>query len=244
MVPVMDLKAGSVVHAVGGQRDTYQPVRSELFPSADPAAVAQVLVDRFQATWVYVADLDAIQGNSPDWRSLTAVANAGLQLMLDAGVGDRDTAQTVACATVAGHQLDAVIVALECLRDASDLSGLVQTIGPERAVFSLDLINGQPLGTCTSLTARGPLKIADLAWDAGFRRLIVLDLAAVGKGQGPATIELCRSLSAGHAWLQLISGGGVRGEQDLLALSGAGCHTALVASSLYLGASEGHDQRL
>ncbi len=182
VVPVMDLKAGSVVHAVGGQRDTYQPVRSELFPSADPAAVAQVLVDRFQATWVYVADLDAIQGNSPDWRSLTAVANAGLQLMLDAGVGDRDTAQTVACATVAGHQLDAVIVALECLRDASDLSGLVQTIGPERAVFSLDLINGQPLGTCTSLTARAT---EDCGLGLG-RRFSATDCAGPGgRGQRP-----------------------------------------------------------
>jgi phosphoribosylformimino-5-aminoimidazole carboxamide ribotide isomerase len=227
---------------VGGQREEYQPVRSELFPNADPAAVAQVLVERFQATWVYVADLDAIQGKLPDWHSLTGVANSGLLLMLDAGVGDLDAAQAVARATVAGHQVDAVIVALECLRDPSDLSAVVQTIGQQRAVFSLDLFNGQPMGKCTSLTTRGPLEIADLAWDAGFRRLIVLDLAAVGKGQGPSTVELCRSLTARHVWPQLISGGGVRGEQDLLALSRAGCDTALVASSLYLGSNEGRKE--
>ena len=216
VVPVMDLKAGTVVHAVGGRREAYQPVRSELFPSADPAAVAQVLVDRFQATWVYVADLDAIQGKLPDWHSLTGVANSGLKLLLDAGVGDLDAAQTVARATVAGKQVDAVIVALECLRDLSDLPAVVRTIGQQRAVFSLDLLNGEPLGECPTLTTREPLEIADLAWDAGFRRLIVLDLAAVGRGQGPSTVELCRSLTARHAWPQLISGGGVRGEEDLL----------------------------
>ncbi len=235
IIPVMDLKAGNVVHAVGGQRGDYQPLRSEIFPNADPRAVAQGLVSLLHASWVYVADLDAIEGQTPDWRSLAAVADTGLQLILDAGVADLPMAKLVASTAVAGRPLDAIVVALESVGQVRDLPAILQAIGVDRAVFSLDLFAGQPLTRCTTLTGRTPLEIADLAWQAGFRRLIVLDLAAVGTGQGPPTVDLCRALAGSHAWQQLITGGGVRGTHDLQRLADAGCHAALVASCLHRG---------
>ena len=233
VIPVIDLKAGLVVHAVGGQRAAYQPLRNAIFPSAEPRVVARQLADQMHATWVYVADLDAIAGDSPDWNSLQAVADTGLRLILDAGVADPRIARDVASATLAGRMVDAVVVALECVRCANDLPAVLQAIGVDRAVFSLDLFAGQTLVQCSTLSGRPPIEIADLAWQIGFRRLIVLDLAAVGKGQGPQTVDLCRELADRHPWQQLVTGGGVRGVGDLRALADVGCHAALVASCLH-----------
>ncbi len=232
VIPVIDLKAGSVVHAVGGDRDAYVPLPTPLFPSPDPADVARKLVERFPFQRVYVADLDAIAGGEPDWCSLRAIADVGLQIMLDAGVGEPRRAATIAETSLGQHRVASVIVAMECLETASSLSAIIQAIGPDRAVFSLDLFKGKPVARTVRLQQRTPSELADLVWDAGFRKLIVLDIAAVGKGQGPVTVDVCRRLAERHDWQELISGGGVRSEEDLQALSHAGCHAALVSSAL------------
>jgi phosphoribosylformimino-5-aminoimidazole carboxamide ribotide isomerase len=160
------------------------------------------------------------------------MADAGLTLMLDAGVGDLQRALAVAQAPLHRHRLASIVVALESLEQAGQLPTIFEAVGAERAVFSLDLYQGRPVARTVSLQQRAPIELADLAWQVGFRQLIVLDIAAVGTGQGPVTVELCRRLAARHAWHELMSGGGVRGKQDLLALSNAGCHAALVASAL------------
>jgi phosphoribosylformimino-5-aminoimidazole carboxamide ribotide isomerase len=80
-----------------------------------------------------------------------------------------------------------------------------------------------------------PLDLASLALRAGVRRMIVLDLADVGMGQGPNTLPLCRELRNLDPTAEIIAGGGVRGHDDLRALAAAGCDGALVASALHDG---------
>jgi phosphoribosylformimino-5-aminoimidazole carboxamide ribotide isomerase len=53
-------------------------------------------------------------------------------------------------------------------------------------------------------------------------------------GQGISTIDLCRMIAADFRG-RLIAGGGVRGIDDLQALTNAGCQAALVASALHDG---------
>ena len=71
LIPVMDLKDGLVVHAVRGERQRYQPVKSVLCPTAQPLDVALAFRDQLGLSELYIADLDAIQG-SGDHRSLIA----------------------------------------------------------------------------------------------------------------------------------------------------------------------------
>jgi phosphoribosylformimino-5-aminoimidazole carboxamide ribotide isomerase len=82
------------------------------------------------------------------------------------------------------------------------------------------------------LTAR---QIADFAVQVGFRRLLVLDLAAVGVNRGPIGDLLCRELREAHPDIELITGGGVRDVEDLQRLASWGCDAALVASALHDG---------
>jgi phosphoribosylformimino-5-aminoimidazole carboxamide ribotide isomerase len=86
-------------------------------------------------------------------------------------------------------------------------------------------------------------EIAGLAVEAGFQRLIVLDLAFVGVNQGPGVERLCSSLRAAHPQIELIAGGGVRGVDDLRRLADCGCDAALVASALHDGRLTARDLR-
>ena len=50
VIPVLDVKDGLAVHAVGGQRSHYRPVRSLLHPSADPLDLARAYRDILGST--------------------------------------------------------------------------------------------------------------------------------------------------------------------------------------------------
>jgi phosphoribosylformimino-5-aminoimidazole carboxamide ribotide isomerase len=233
---VLDLKAGEVVHAVGGQRGAYQPVRSAIAVSAAPRDVADAFVQRLGLGAAYVADLDALAGYPPDLAALATIADAGLDVLVDAGCADAERARALAAFCTSRGPLDGIAVALETLPDMAVLAELVRVIGVERTVLSLDLCAGRPLARCRRLTGCSVEQIAAFSWQAGVRRLLVLDLAAVGSGTGPVTIETCRRLCLQFAWDELTSGGGVRHAADVAALMAAGCHGVLVGTALHTGA--------
>ena len=65
VVPVIDLKDGTAVHAVRGERERYRPVRSALArEDGDPLALARAFRSTLGLDELYVADLDAIAGES------------------------------------------------------------------------------------------------------------------------------------------------------------------------------------
>ena len=72
IIPVIDLAAKTVVHAVAGRRNQYRPIESKLCESTSPIDIAQAFRSRFGLTELYLADLDAIQGKSqtPDWSTI------------------------------------------------------------------------------------------------------------------------------------------------------------------------------
>jgi phosphoribosylformimino-5-aminoimidazole carboxamide ribotide isomerase len=235
VIPAIDLNGGVVVHGVRGQRALYRPLQSRLADSPQPACVARGLRERLGLTTAYVADLDAIAGAEPDWAALRAVADAGLDLLVDAGVGTAAQAQRLLAGDTAALRLAGVVVALECSAGPAALAAVVDTLGPDRALFSLDLRHGVPLTSAYIWRVMPPEAIAETAVRIGFRRLIVLDVARVGAGEGPGLEALCGALRRAHPAVELVAGGGVRGVVDLQALARSGCDAALVASALHDG---------
>ena len=65
VIPVIDIKNGQVVHAQGGRRDSYRPIRTPLSPTSAPADVAAGLLRLAPFRNLYIADLDAIEGRRP-----------------------------------------------------------------------------------------------------------------------------------------------------------------------------------
>ena len=111
----------------------------------------------------------------------------------------------------------------------------MQAVGNEKLVFSLDLKQGVPMAHPDAWPESAPVEIADSVIDAGVIRLIVLDLAGVGTGSGPPTLDLCRRIRSRHGGIELITGGGIRGQRDISDATHAGVDAVLVASALHDG---------
>lgn len=231
IIPVIDLKGGQVVHGIGGRRDQYRPIASQLVRGANPAEVAQAFVEQLKLTTLYVADLDAIGGGQPDWRSYEAIARSGAVLWLDAGTGECNQARELTALPF----VERVVVGLESLHSPEALSEILSQLGSELAIFSLDLKSGAPIVAINAWKGLTAAQISSEAVRLGITRMIVLDLAAVGSSAGPSTIDLLRALRVKHPEVELIAGGGVRHQADVAAFSQAGADAVLVASALHAG---------
>ena len=233
---VLDLKGGVVVRGKAGDRANYRPIQSALAPSPEPLAVARAFRERLGLEDLYIADLDAIAGAPPCAEVWEALAADGFRLLVDAGTRAPADAELVARAGA-----EAVVAALETLPSPDALAAIVEAVGPERTVFSLDLKAGVLLGDRTGWPFPDAYSAAMEAARAGARRILVLDLAAVGSGGGPVHVELLRRLRADVPGTELITGGGVRSAADLEALAIAGVAGVLVASAFHDGAITSSD---
>ncbi|NIV10372.1 MAG: HisA/HisF family protein, partial [Aliifodinibius sp.] len=82
-IPVLDVLNGVIVHAVGGKREKYYPVKSVLCASSDPVNVA-LTFRSLGFDELYMADLDAILSNHANfsiYKQIKAVTD--LNLMVD-----------------------------------------------------------------------------------------------------------------------------------------------------------------
>jgi phosphoribosylformimino-5-aminoimidazole carboxamide ribotide isomerase len=131
--------------------------------------------------------------------------------------------------------VEAVIVGLETLPRFESLAAILEQLGPERVIFSLDLVRGQPRTIIDTWTSLAPLAIAEEVARLGVRNMIVLDLADVGMQRGPSTHALAKEIRRQEIPLRLIGGGGVRHLADMQELNAAGFDGALVASALHDG---------
>jgi phosphoribosylformimino-5-aminoimidazole carboxamide ribotide isomerase len=232
ILPVLDLLNGVVVRGVGGRRDKYRPVVSRLVDTPDVHSVACAFRDHLGLTRLYVADLDAIVHQRPNRDTCRRLTREGFELLIDAGSRTVEMAQDVVAAGAAR-----VIAGLETWPGPEELAQLCRAVGGERVLFSLDLLQGRPLGDCGPWGTSDPLEIGTLAAKAGVHGIIVLDLAQVGSRAGVTTLTLCRQLRKPFPKLHLVTGGGVHNVSDLQNLAAEGIDAALVASAL-------HDRRI
>ncbi|MFV2069056.1 MAG: HisA/HisF-related TIM barrel protein [Pirellulales bacterium] len=235
ILPVIDLCGGFVVRGVAGKRAAYRPVESLLAEDARPASVARAFATDFPFDEVYVADLDAIEGREPSWEVYRTIAARGLRVWLDAGI--RTPRQGAVLIRFLGEAdgVRGLVVGLETGAGGGAMAGLVEAIGPERTIFSLDLFEGAAWRARSDWHRQAPAKILDDALQAGVRRFLVLDLARVGAGQGVGTESICHDLRRKSPTVWIAAGGGIRGAEDVRSIARAGCDAVLVASALHDG---------
>ena len=250
LIGVIDLMAGRAVHARGGIRAHYAPVRAVAGSTidGDPLALGRAYVGRFALAELYTADLDAILGHQTQDTIVHDLATVA-PLWLDAGVSTPEEAHRV-LSLGAAH----VVVGLETLASFDALAAICDAVGGGRVAFSLDLRNGEPVAprlavrsgesTASHLGMRGEPahQLAAFAAEAGAGAVIVIDLARVGAATGLDLDLIARVRTAAPATI-LIAGGGVRGLDDLARLADAGCDAALVASALHDGRLDANDIR-
>jgi phosphoribosylformimino-5-aminoimidazole carboxamide ribotide isomerase len=216
VIPVIDLKGGTVVHARMGQRDKYRPIETPLAPGSDPVDVARGLMSVYPFTTLYVADLDAIGGRGDNRTALARLKQSLPQVTLwvDSGIAGMDAA-TDWLAQDLGH----VVLGSETLTDVD----LVHRLAKDpRVVLSLDFRGADFQGPPELLAHPG-------CWP---ERVIAMTLDRVGSHGGP---DLNRLRAVKSTARKVYAAGGVRDAADLQALAEAGIAGALVASSLHNG---------
>jgi len=250
VIGVVDLLAGRAVHARGGIREHYVPVRAvgRSVIDGDPLALARAYVDRFGLAELYVADLDAILAGTPGDARTGATAGRFAHetivhslatvapLWLDAASSSPEDARHVL-------RLGAtrVVSALETLGSFGALAAICAAVGGAHVAFSLDLRKGEPVAPRLGIPPDEPAHLlAARAADAGVGAVIVIDLARVGTATG-LDFDLIARVRAAAPGPILLAGGGARGLDDLIRLADAGCDGALVASALHDGRIDAAD---
>ncbi len=226
LIPVIDLKAGQVVHAIAGNREEYQPIVSQICESAEPLHVLQRLIALTAAETVYVADLDGICSGIADEELTRQLAGCGRQILLDAGFrnyGDLEPARLLP--TVTPVISTESFVGFGELRGADDL---------RRLCCSVDLRDGVLQAADHSLCGLTPFEIVELLYQRGLRSLIILDVAAVGSSRGLGSVlQICRALRAEFHDLAVITGGGVHSLRCIQSAEAAGVDGLLTATALH-----------
>lgn len=228
LIPVIDLMHGQVVRAQRGDRRSYQAIVSALCGTHDPVAVARRLVEHCAADQLYIADLDALQGRPAQAALLCTILQAlpGIELWVDAGFGDADSADTLRASMGPDAARLRPVFGSESLRSRAELD---HCFGPQgragaQALLSLDRRDGARLDAagCWDTPALWPAQV------------IVMTLERVGADAGP-DLETLREVQTRSPGTALVGAGGIRDAADLDRAATAGASAWLVASALHDG---------
>ncbi|MCK9396895.1 MAG: HisA/HisF-related TIM barrel protein [Methylobacter sp.] len=222
IIPVIDLKDGIVVHARQGNREHYQPINTALCQSSDIFQVIEAFLGVYAFDTFYIADLDAITGQSDHNSLITDVLTRFQQIIfwIDSGYQVYDAGFTYPqnCLPVLGSESysDETISEIKAYKN--------------NFILSLDYSNSDALGA------------KSLFSDHAFwpKNIIIMTLERVGSNHGPdlnKLTEFCRR----YPDKNFIAAGGIRNKQDCVLLSEAGVHRALVASALHSGMLKSED---
>jgi phosphoribosylformimino-5-aminoimidazole carboxamide ribotide isomerase len=222
IIPVIDLKNGVVVHARQGNRENYQPINTELCKSPDIFEVIAAFLNVYAFNSLYIADLNAITDQGDHSRLITDVLIRfpHITFWIDQGYQKYD------------HNLYYPGNRLPVLGSESYRNETVPEIKAYKNNFilSLDFSSSDTLGA-TSLFCD------PFFWP---ENIIIMTLNRVGSNHGP-DLDKLTAFCKQYPDKNFIAAGGIRNKQDLIALTEAGVHHALVASALHSGSIKAED---
>ncbi len=216
---VLDILNGAVVHAVRGERSSYEPIAgfSRIVSTSEPLGILQELRPRE----VYVADLNLLTGRGDNLEVIKKIS-AVTRTMADMGIskyGDLDRLPA-SVSMVLGTETASLQLIEEAARE-------------KRVVVSIDMMKRKVLARDPELAGQTPLQLLQRLNCLKLEGVILLELDRVGTSaglDGPFLEE-----AAAIAKHPLILGGGVKGEEDLRTLQENGFSGALLATALHNG---------
>ncbi len=216
IIPVIDLMGGIVVRAGGGVRTQYPPLSSLITQHINPIGVIADMLTLHDFKNIYIADLDAIFHQQPEWDIYRALRLhfPDVTFLIDAGIQERNRLSQI-------NEIGVIpIIGSETLSDLSLLKDVKQ------GIVSLDFQKGRFLGK------QALLEHPEVWPDT----VIAMNIDYVGDNKG-VDIALLDTIRKLRADVEIIAAGGVRNQQDIELLEQKGISGVLVASAL-------HDKRL
>ena len=218
IIPVLDLKAGQVVHAKHGNRQNYLPIQSALSDSSEPLTIVRALQSLYPFKCLYIADLDAIQGNSSHAVQINIQKEfPEMEIWLDAGFNASEAIQAWQDSRVR------IVLGSESLVSIDRYQAILNAC-KTAPVLSLDFKSGQFLGPQALIND-------PQLWP---NEVIVMTLDQVGSQSGSdlAQLNAIKNLSP---TISIYAAGGIRSIDDLNTLKAQHFTGALLASALHNG---------
>lgn len=211
LILAVDLAGGLVVHGKSGKRADYRPLTWGLAPSAEP----ETYISALQPRYLYIADLESIQGRTPQDDLVRRCA-----AMVERCYLDRGSRSPAECTAVAG---------------------VTPIVGTETAAATIEELREYHAGYLSVDIKEGrvlpwgirPAEMLRHAATMSFEGCIILNIAAVGTEQGLTRddLEEMRACYAGR----LLYGGGVAGVDDIYLLSDVGFDGVIIATAVHRG---------
>lgn len=242
IIPVIDLLNGQVVHAQRGQRNAYAPLISPLSANAHPENVVSALLSLAPFRQLYIADLNAIQQQAPQWALLCTLIQRfpPLQWWIDSGLSSLPALEE------ANAALTAQGMALSCSQGLNLPPTVRWVLGSETFLGAVNLQTAAP--NCVLSLDFGPegfrgdpLWLSTPHWWPN--TVVVMSLSQVGAHEGPDVAQLGSICTAAYTAQvvaaggrrQVFAAGGVRHADDVKVLRKLGVTGALVATALHQG---------
>jgi phosphoribosylformimino-5-aminoimidazole carboxamide ribotide isomerase len=228
IIPVLDILKSTAVHAVRGERDRYQPLRSILCTSTDPVNVA-LAFKSFGFDELYIADLDAILSDSPNFNLYRQIkAKTDLDLMIDAGINTVERARKILEAEASN-----IVIGTETLSNLNFVREAIRRFGEDHVIVSVDLREGRILSRSEALRSSDPASLTETLEEMGVTKVLILDLARVGTERG-VNFRVIREVLE-RTGIDVLTGGGIQSIDDLEKLREIGVSAALIATALHKG---------
>ena len=209
LVLAMDLKDNRVVHGKSGKRASYKPLDWGCSPTAEPLGFVRAVAPKF----LYIADLDRIEGTGSHDRIVTECARQVSACYVDRGCRSPDD-------LLNGYHIRNIVGTETGGNDLSKYTG---------GLLSLDIRDGHVIPSGSD-----PVDLLRMANSWKFTGCIILNVGAVGTETGIDETMLRKMRAVYHR--KLFYGGGVATVADLQVLGGAGFDGAIIATALHHGA--------
>ena len=229
IIPVMDILNSEVVHAHKGERDNYKPLKTYLTKSAEPLEIIKVFKYNFKISTFYIADLDAIMKKQPNFAILNEISKIDdVEIMIDPGIA---IYQDIL------HFLDFnikyLIIGLETLVSLENLKAIINHLGRQRVILSIDMYNEKLLTRISSFQNQDPLNVINRIQNLDINQIILLDLYRVGQKLGGISslyLDIKKNFDG-----DIYVGGGVKDYKDIEQYYSNNFAGVLIGTALYDG---------
>ncbi|MCH9010960.1 MAG: 1-(5-phosphoribosyl)-5-[(5-phosphoribosylamino)methylideneamino]imidazole-4-carboxamide isomerase [Chloroflexi bacterium] len=224
VIPAIDLRGGRCVRLYQGDYD-----RETVF-SDDPMEVARRWVD-LGARRLHVIDLDgAKSGEQPNAEAAYRIAGeAGVPVQLGGGIRSVESARQAI-----ERGIDRVLLGTAAVEEPDLLRKLVDELGPERVVVTVDARDGKV--ALKGWTETSEVEAEQLIRDmrvAGVSRYLYTDISRDGTLTEPNFDALERLTTISD--VKIIAAGGISSVEHLSRLRDIGVESAVVGTAIYTG---------
>ncbi|MFX0019165.1 MAG: HisA/HisF-related TIM barrel protein [Promethearchaeota archaeon] len=227
--PVIDILNSTAVQAIKGERDNYKPLKSPLFNTSEPFDIVRNLKEKFNIKQFYIADLDAIMKQKPNFHLLKKILEIeNIEIIIDPGIKNINDLELFS-----EFKMESLILGLETIQKIKTIEQSFKIFNKNKIIISLDMYKGIIITKINKLKNLTPLTVVRKLEKIGIKNIILLDLFKVGQKIGgipPLYLKIKKNFNG-----NVLVGGGIKNLNDVLFYYENSFSGVLIGTAIYDG---------